>query len=63
VADVFYFDLDQMWQTGLTLVTTGRPTALEQDAQYALRAWWDADPDGVTDVFYFDLATPPPPIP
>jgi hypothetical protein len=52
-----------MWQTGLTLVTTGRPTALEQDAQYALRAWWDADPDGVTDVFYFDLATPPPPIP
>jgi hypothetical protein len=48
-----------MWTTGLTLVTPGRPAALEADAQYALRAWWDGGVDGVegvADVLYFDLA-------
>jgi hypothetical protein len=29
---------------------------LDEGAQYRLRAWWDGDPEGVADVFYFDLA-------
>ena len=33
---------------------------LDEGAQYRLRAWWDDDPQGVADVFYFDLASPPP---
>jgi hypothetical protein len=34
-------------------------TTLPEGAQYIPRAWWDADPDGAADVFYFDLETPP----
>lgn len=50
----------QTWQISVTLDTDGRPSTLDDEAQYQLRAWWDVDPKGVADVFYFDLASPPP---
>lgn len=44
------------WEIGVTL-----PGPLDDEAHYRLHAWWDGDPAGVTDVFYFDLAPPPGP--
>jgi hypothetical protein len=57
------------WWPGDACTPVGGPTweinvslteDLDEDSQYALRAWWDEDPEGVADVFTFDLAPPPP---
>ncbi|MBW6467131.1 MAG: hypothetical protein K0B06_11550 [Brevefilum sp.] len=56
------------WWPGDTCTLISGPTwkinvfltePLDEDAQYTLRAWYDEDPEGVADVFYFDLAPPP----
>jgi hypothetical protein len=49
------------WCFSVPLGEEGAPENLDPDVEYTLRVWWPGEPDIASNMFSFDLSTPPQP--
>ena len=59
--DQCLYVINGVWEIELGLRAEGRQDNLDPNETYRLKVWWSEAPEDISEVFYFDLSSPPSP--